>query len=333
MLSMIARLSFLYFSESINDAVSFNLVNQQEDLKLQILARQDRVATSPLIHKCAVVIGGCKESDAVLNELSAFRVEPGRILGTYPLKPPPESCGIHFATCVWKNELYVSGGSQRGTFFAKYKSCYNDWEVLPNMTYGFERHAMAAVNGNIYVVGGLSMLKKKKPSSLVHVYDVSKKCWSKLRNKLPVAILDAAAAVLGHRIYVFGGKNTSKKPSDVVQCLDTTSGLLYKAGKLPLPAGEIVALSDGGTIYLMCDGTKVLKMRELFDIADEKERQAKDQVAVKTVFLMNHHHLLSFKNPILSLSLVLSLLLDFNQLEILQCHLISNESYESFMFG
>ena len=32
----------------------------------------------------------------------------------------------------------------------------------------------------------------------------------------------------------------------------------------------------------MCDGTKVLKMKELFDVADKKERQAKElQVNVK----------------------------------------------------
>ena len=108
-----------FLSENINDAVSFNLVNQNEDLKRQILARQDRVTSSPLIHKCAVVVGGCTEDDAILDELSAFRVEPGRHFGTYPLKPFPESCGIHFASCVWKNELYVSGGSKKRHLFCQ----------------------------------------------------------------------------------------------------------------------------------------------------------------------------------------------------------------------
>ena len=261
--------------------MSFNLVNQNEDLKRQILARQDRVTSSPLIHKCVVVVGGCTEDDAILDELSAFRVEPGRHFGTYPLKPFPESCGIHFASCVWKNELYVSGGSKKGTFFAKYKPGFNDWEVLPDMTRGFQKHAMAAVNGNVYVIGGFGQ-EEKHASSFIQVYDVSKKCWSQLENQLPVVVRDAATAVLGHRVYVFGGKDDSNQPSDVVQCLDSTSGFSYEAGKLPFPTGEIVALSDGGTIYLMCDGTKVLKMKELFDVADKKERQAKElQVNVK----------------------------------------------------
>ena len=300
--------------------MSFNLVNQQEDLKHQILARQDRVATSPLIHKCAVVLGGCTGSATILDDLSAFRVEPGRHIGTYPLKPLPESCGIHFATCIWKNELYVSGGSKRGTFFAKYKSGYNDWEVLPGMTHGLENHVMAAVGGNIYVAGGLGMLKKK-PTSLVQVYNVSEKHWSKLENQLPVAVHDAAAAVLGHRIYMFGGKDTSKKPSDVVQCLDTTSGLLYETGKLPFPPGEIVALSDGGTIYLMCDGTKVLKMRELFDVADKKERQARDlevTVTVTTVFSISHPDVSVLRNAVF-------LILAFYQVEMLQCYSVPAE--------
>ena len=278
--------------------MSFNLFNQSEDLKRQILARQDRVTSSPLIQKCVVVVGGCTEDDAILDELSAFRVEPGRHFGTYPLKPFPESCGIHFASCVWKNELYVSGGSKKGTFFAKYKPGFNDWEVLPDMTRGFQKHAMAAVNGNVYVTGGFGP-EEKHASSFIQVYDVSKKCWSQLENQLPVAVQDAATAVLGHRVYVFGGKDDSNQPSDVVQCLDSTSGLSYEAGKLPFPTGEIVALSDGGTIYLMCDGTKVLKMKELFNVADKKERQAKElQVNVKCPFVYRSLPLVDSHMPV-----------------------------------
>ena len=251
------------------------MVNQQEDLKRQILAKQDRVAPSPLIQKCAVVVGGSTESGTVLDELSAFRVEPGTKFATYPLKPLPESFGVHFATCVWRNELYISGGTKEVTFFAKYKPGYDEWEVLPDMKLGLEKHVMAAIQGHIYVVGGFSELRKKT-SSLVQVYNVSEKRWATLENQLPLAVQDAAAAVLGHRIYVFGGKAASKKPSDMVQCLDTTSGCAYQAGRLPFPAGEVLALSDGGTIYVMCDGTKVLKMKERFDVADRKERQADD---------------------------------------------------------
>ncbi|KAK7116792.1 kelch-like protein 6 [Littorina saxatilis] len=264
-----------YMAKNINDAVSFNLVGQKQDLKRQILAQQDRVATSDLIHKCAVVVGGCTQDDKIVDEVWAFRADAAKPLRVYPLKSVPESCGIHFASCTWRNELYISGGTKEVTYFAKYKPGYDDWEVLPDMKHGFEKHAMAAVNGNIYVIGGLSLLRKKS-SYTVLVYSIGDKSWSKLNNRLPLAVQDASAAVLGHRIYIFGGREGAKKPVDVVQCLDTNSGCAYIAGSLPYPCGEVIALSDGGTIYLLCEGTKVLKMRENFSIADRKEKQAQE---------------------------------------------------------
>ena len=60
-----------------------------------------------------------------------------------------------------------------------------------------------------------------------------------------------------------------------------------------------MALSDGGTIYLMCDGTKVLKMKELFDVADKKERQAKElQVNVKCPFVYRSLPLVDSHMPV-----------------------------------
>ena len=106
-----------------------------------------------------------------------------------------------------------------------------------------------------------------------------------------MAVEDAAAAVVGHRIYVFGGKDAGKKAVDAVQCVDTTTGNVYLAGSLPVPAGEVLALSDGGTIYVMCDGTRVLKMQERFDIADQKERRTKSQVVNTSQYIFSERDL------------------------------------------
>ena len=119
----------------------------------------------------------------------------------------------------------------------------------------------------------------------MQVYNVNK-LWSRLKTKLPLAVEDAAAAVVGHRIYVFGGKDADGKPVDAVQCVDSTSGCVYLAGRLPAPCGQVLALSDGGTIYVLCDGAQVLRMRERYGVVEQKEKKAIECQVQFLIFLV-----------------------------------------------
>nr|KAG5686854.1 hypothetical protein BaRGS_003544 [Batillaria attramentaria] len=143
----------------------------------------------------------------------------------YRLKSAPDGLRVNFATCVWKNELYVSGGFDQSRLFAVYKPGDNQWDILPQMLKGREKHCMAALNWNVYVIGGLEQgcLVEKSPASDVVVYSVKKKTWTHF-GRLAVAVSDTTAAVLGHRIYVFGGQDARGKNTDMVQCIDTLSG-------------------------------------------------------------------------------------------------------------
>nr|KAG5686342.1 hypothetical protein BaRGS_021961 [Batillaria attramentaria] len=194
----------------------------------------------------------------------------------YRLKPAPDGLRVNFATCVWKNELYVGGGFDQSRLFAVYKPGDNQWDILPQMLKGREKHCMAALNWNVYVIGGLEQgcLVEKSPASYVVVYSVKKKTWTHF-GRLAVAVSDTTAAVLGHRIYVFGGQDARGKSTDMVQCIDTISGRVYTAGRLPAPSSGARAVSDGGTIYIATAQGKMLKMKENFVLADEREREAR----------------------------------------------------------
>ena len=111
-----------------------------------------------MIHRCAVFVGGCASNEAPVQEVIAIRDD--LTSGPYTLAPLPEPCGVQAATCVWKNELYVSRGSKEGTVFLKYSAASNEWEKLPELKHGAENQAMAGANGRIYLIGGFNVLRK-----------------------------------------------------------------------------------------------------------------------------------------------------------------------------
>ncbi|KAK7487800.1 hypothetical protein BaRGS_00020941 [Batillaria attramentaria] len=229
---------------------------------------------SHIMTKCVVLLGGCTEVDKPLVDVVCLPVSASKPYKGYSFKAVPEACGFNFATCKWRNELYVCGGSQNPTFFAKYKPGDDEWEVLPALPQGREGHVMVAVSGNIYVIGGLEedVVVKKSPASDVMVYNTKTKDWGR-KGRLFMAVQDASAAALGHRIYVFGGREAGGNPVDTVQCVDTVTGCVYEAGHLPSPTTGARAVSDGGTITIATTDCHVLKMKEDFILADRRERQ------------------------------------------------------------
>ena len=67
---------------------------------------------------------------------------------------------------------------------------------------------------------------------------------------LPVPVRYPALAVLGSRIYVFGGLGANGHPSDAVQLVDPAGRTARVVGRLPRPLEGAAAGSLGGTIYL-----------------------------------------------------------------------------------
>lgn len=72
---------------------------------------------------------------------------------------------------------------------------------------------------------------------------------------LPHAVHDAAGAVMGGKLFVFGGGAATV--SDLVQVFDLRSHKASVAGHLPRPLADLQAVSNGTTVYLVggYDGT------------------------------------------------------------------------------
>jgi hypothetical protein len=103
--------------------------------------------------------------------------------------------------------------------------------------------AVALRDGRLVVLGGLvngsssSQVLLGPPSGLRRVAS------------LPVATHDAAAARVGHRIYLFGGGEAVS--TDAVVRFDPVSHVVSRAGSLGEPLSDLGAASVGGKTYLV----------------------------------------------------------------------------------
>lgn len=193
----------------------------------------------------------------------------------YTLSSVPWTRGnAGFAACIWRNDVYVSGGSDKPTSFVVYCPGTGKWETLADLPQSRQNHIMAAVNSKFFILGGADPTSDKalhNPCPEILLYELQTKSWSTFGH-LKVPVQHAASAVLGHMVYIFGGKDGEDRSIADVQCLNTLSGEVYICGHLPSPTFGNQAVSDGGTVFVVTAEGDVLEMIENYALTDEIEQ-------------------------------------------------------------
>ena len=109
-----------------------------------------------------------------------------------------------------------------------------------------ERAVAVGIGGSVYIAGGLDasgttasgvFRMNAATGALTHVGD------------LPQAVHDAAGALMGGKIVVFGGG--SSVGTDTVQTFDPSSGTATVTGHLPVALSDLSSATVGSTTYLV----------------------------------------------------------------------------------
>lgn len=153
--------------------------------------------------------------DGLSNDVECYRSDLGEFsqLKTLPFKKRNE-----FAACVMGDEIYVSGGL-RSTEFWKYDQTFDTWLRGANMLVARRRHAMAAVDHAIYVLGGFD---EDVVLESIEKWENKSNKWEET-GQLSVAVENMGFVGYGKHIYLFGGKNSEEVVTNIVQCFDTSS--------------------------------------------------------------------------------------------------------------
>jgi uncharacterized GH25 family protein len=156
------------------------------------------------------------------------------------------------------------------TLCERFDPATNQWHELPPLPSPRSSHDMAVVGDKLYVIGGWNLQGTKGEEWIDHalVMDLSasEPTWQKLEQPFQRRAL--TAAVLGDKIYVFGGFTEEEAPSLAVDILDTASGQWTVGPELPgkkmngfapaaceLDGRLYVSVGDGSLHRLAADGS------------------------------------------------------------------------------
>ncbi|ESP04945.1 hypothetical protein LOTGIDRAFT_109572 [Lottia gigantea] len=177
----------------------------------------------------------------------------------------PYDPGIEFATCVYDNDIFVSGGGARPRCFLRYRAKKNKWSQRgPELNFGRRRHAMVAMGSRLYVVGGFNSERPEgdKVLDVIEEYTLEDNAWREVA-KLAVPVSSVSAAALKDKIFIFGGETNTKSDTNSIQCYDTNLKCTTIIGELPMTCkltrsvvcdDQIYIVLFDGQILRFCDG-------------------------------------------------------------------------------
>jgi N-acetylneuraminic acid mutarotase len=177
-------------------------------------------------------------------------------------KSPLPSGTQRAAGCVATDAdlMYVIGGAHEGKSVAaaaRYDAAADEWEELPPLPERREHCTAGAINGVVYVAGGRAdTITGVQPKTWA--FDVTAKTWAEVA-ALPTPRGGLAGAVLGDRLFVFGGEGNSAASSGVFPNIDAYDPATNSWQALPpmlVPRHGYGAASIGGRIYLAGGATR-----------------------------------------------------------------------------
>lgn len=251
----------------INEAKSFKLLpaRQQEaqgkQTCLRLTASQEEVL---------VLLGGCESTTPpYVRSLgvicySFYRKE------WFSIAALPYDPGIEFASCTYQNDIYINGGGSMQKCLLWYDSSKNKWLQNECMGYGRRRHAIVAVTGALYAIGGYDnkLDDGHRMLSSIERYIIEEDQWE-MAGDLPIAVSSFSAAVVGESIYIFGGEKNDRKDTAFIQCYETRTRQATKVdAKIPMACKLTKSITCDKRIFLIFfDGRVVEYVKDRRDTA------------------------------------------------------------------
>jgi N-acetylneuraminic acid mutarotase len=210
-------------------------------------------------------VGGRNDVGKVTGEVQRYDDAHDRWVDVAKLQVDREK----FACVEIRGGIYVVGGwgGAAGSlasmeYFNPDHHTFSEWTSLTPLSSARYACGGVAINGCLYVVGGLD--NADQALSLVEVYDTNHGTWSKIP-PMPTPRFDCGVAAVGGRLIVVGGRNNLGQILDVVECFDLQKGAWESLPPLVAPRFGCACASLGDTLYVFggWDTDAVSRVEEL----------------------------------------------------------------------
>ncbi|MFA5265585.1 MAG: kelch repeat-containing protein, partial [Opitutaceae bacterium] len=206
-------------------------------------------------------------------------------LPSWELAPPLPSPRVCLGVVEAEGDIYAIGGSTMhnrqwtdNDRVERFSPRQNTWTRLQKLPTPRGSFGIAAVDGKIYVIGGVCVVEGKEHNlNTVEVYDIASGTWKSGR-PMPTPRQQLCAASVAGRIYVMGGKNAET----VVEEYDPGSDTWCSRSHAPFQIRSATATPAGKHIYVIgghrYDGKAVL----VYDSQSDSWTRAKDMPTGRT---------------------------------------------------
>ncbi len=139
----------------------------------------------------------------------------------------------------------------------------NPWEELAPLPVRRARLALAALDGHLYAIGGMTA---EGPTGRLDVYDFQQKAWHTASPR-PLSLANVGAVVIGKQILVPGGCDASGQPHREVHSYDPRADVWKERASLPTPlcAYALTSYRDRAYLFGGWDGKTYRALAYVYD--------------------------------------------------------------------
>jgi N-acetylneuraminic acid mutarotase len=181
---------------------------------------------------------------------------------TWATKKPMPNPRTSFAIAACENRIYVIGGytnwsSTKGAYIETeltevYDPATDSWETKAPMPTARGQMTATAVNGKIYVIGGIEDPLNGRISNLNEVYDPATNTWT-TKLPIPYGVYSHCSAAMDNKIYVISGQSDDRGQSGSLggplnQIYNTETNTWTLGAAPPQPAHRSGAAATSGVL-------------------------------------------------------------------------------------
>ncbi|ESO95204.1 hypothetical protein LOTGIDRAFT_227286 [Lottia gigantea] len=244
--------------EILKEAISYHMLpaRRQEFTSPRLIYRKHS-----LYEEILVVLGGYSLNGEKVTDVLGYSI---RNKIWYKLGPLSFKLGREFACCVYGNDVYVSGGSQRLSSLLRFRAEYNEWQKCPPMMQGRRRHTMVAVGESLFILGGYDdkiSEESNRTLSEIREYQMATSSWRTVADLLK-PVRSMSSVVSKEKIFIFGGLLSDDTETACIQCFDTRSHTCTIVGELPFSSKLSRAIAFNRRLFVICTEGSILELNE-----------------------------------------------------------------------
>lgn len=284
-------------AKGINFAKKYHLLPARQQ---EMFSNQTRFRSTSDSEEVLVLLGGCLTTSPPYSRSLNVPCYNFRKRVWFIIAPLPFDPGIEFATCTYNSDIYITGGGSMQNCLLKYDHNKNVWTQLNTMRHGRRRHAMVAVTGFLYVMGGYDnkLLDGARMISSIERYDIREDSWEHIADLL-TPVSSFSAAVMSDMIYMFGGEMNDRKDTSLIQYYDTRLHIASQmVCKILHPCKLTRAVICGTRVFLIFFDGQVM---EFSRHAQDNTRGTCRMVGQLTAFQRIHFGVIHYQGNVLVL--------------------------------